>query len=258
MSYPMRARAGEVLCEIGLPKGRVRGSLIYCPGLPSAPKYPHLLEHLNAEGFIGVALRYRGTWESSGCFLRRSPVEDVRSVLRMLKRGSFTELATGKRVHFNAGPISIIGSSFGGYVALEAMKRLGIERGLLLAPVIRNSEIGNGEYEEEDSTWLRRFILHAFPNVYRPSRGGYERLITDAFGDGYDLRGLEGKQLLIFHSRDDTVININRSRRFVRECREKGVRATLRELRRGHHISLNGKQRALVVRHLHALHGLSP
>lgn len=247
MAYPFRAKADGVFCEIGVPDDtrRVRDAVIYCPGLPSGPTYPRLLRRLQAEGYVGVALRYRGTWESDGRFLERCPVADVRAVRTLLKRGVFTDLSSGTRIALRIRKVFLIGSSFGGYVALQALKETPIERAVLLAPVISMAELGDEpDWTEEENEPFARMLRDAWPQVYRYTTAGYRRLITDGLcGSGHErLAKLRQKRLLIFHSRDDDVVNVNRSRRFVRAARAAGVDATLRELRQGHGIRLRAPQ----------------
>ncbi|RME31304.1 alpha/beta fold hydrolase [Candidatus Woesearchaeota archaeon] len=248
--YPFRGQTEGVFFELGVPDkhARVHDAVVYCPGLPSSPHYPRLLKQLQARGYVGVALRYRGTWESAGRFLERTPVADVQAVLRMLRRGGFTELFGGTRVRLNVRNIFLVGSSFGGLVALQALKKpaIKVKKAVLLAPVISFAALGGPESHEAHA----RVLVRAWPNAYRFNSSSYGRLVRDELiGDGMArLRALAGKQLLIFHSRNDPVVSIAQSRRFVRAAQDAGITTALQELRQGHSIRLRAPQVEKVCR----------
>jgi hypothetical protein len=69
--------------------------IILCDGLPSIPRKQSLAESLAAKGFWVIYPRYRGTWESDGEFLEKSPHEDVLELLDELPARGGRNLHSG-------------------------------------------------------------------------------------------------------------------------------------------------------------------
>jgi hypothetical protein len=67
----------QIVAEFLPPKrqGRKQRVIILCDGMPSIPRKQLLSEFLAVKGFWVIYPRYRGTWESDGQFLERSPHE---------------------------------------------------------------------------------------------------------------------------------------------------------------------------------------
>ena len=69
----------EILTEF-LPPARATKKqrvIVLCDGMPSIPRKQSLSEFLAAKGYWVFYPRYRGSWESGGEFLARSPHEDI-------------------------------------------------------------------------------------------------------------------------------------------------------------------------------------
>ncbi len=112
---------GEIVAEF-LPPVRARKKqkvIILCDGMPSIPRKQALVEFLAGKGFWVVYPRYRGTWESGGEFLERSPHEDILDVVDELPKG-LVEIAFGRRFPLTPDQIFVIGGSFGGAAAILA------------------------------------------------------------------------------------------------------------------------------------------
>jgi len=58
--------------------------VILCDGMPSIPRKQPLGEFLASKGFWVLYPRYRGTWESYGEFLARSPDQDLLDIVDSL------------------------------------------------------------------------------------------------------------------------------------------------------------------------------
>ena len=94
---------------------------IICSGAPAVPRKKTLMEFLARKGYWAFHIRYRGTWESRGTFLKKSPAQDVLDVIDELPKG-FTELWTGKRYKINPKKILLTGSSFGGAAGISQVQ----------------------------------------------------------------------------------------------------------------------------------------
>src|SRR5689334_8011616 len=100
----------DIVAEF-LPPARSRKTdrvIFLCDGMPSIPRKQTLCEFLSAKGYWVFYPRYRGTWESGGQFLARSPHEDILDVIGELKKG-VTELAFGQTFTLEPKEIFVIG-----------------------------------------------------------------------------------------------------------------------------------------------------
>jgi predicted peptidase len=183
--------------------------------------------------------------ESNGTFLEKSPVDDVKEVVKIVKKKQFKELFGATTVHFNPGRIFLWGASFGGYVGIAAMKQIpAINKGIFFAPAISMARLGQNPPEEEHAHHLK-FMEEAWPNVYRGIKRGYKKLITDSLiEDGEEnLQKLKGKQLLIYHSADDDTVSVKQSSSFSKKANAAGIKVEFHRLRtRGHNIKPTMKE----------------
>src|SRR3990167_11142041 len=92
-----RARfAKDIVCEFMPPTRKSNRVLILCAGAPVYPgRRADLLPFFAAKGYWVFLPRYRGTWESGGVFLKKSPHKDILDVMSGISRG-FVNLETGK------------------------------------------------------------------------------------------------------------------------------------------------------------------
>ena len=86
-------------------------AIVLCDGLPGTPYQRLLMSRLASAGWHVLFPRYRGTWESAGTFLEASPADDVARLVGELRAGG---------AGFACEQVMLIGTSFGGTVALEA------------------------------------------------------------------------------------------------------------------------------------------
>ena len=94
--------------------------IVLCDGMPSIPRKQELAEFLAQKGYWVFYPRYRGSWESGGEFLERSPHLDILAVIDGLNR-EIRELAFGQRFRVRASKIFVIGGSFGGAAAISVL-----------------------------------------------------------------------------------------------------------------------------------------
>lgn len=165
---PMFRTVNGLACEVLL-SDRARGEwVILCDGLPSVPQRHDLMRDLAARGFHVVHPRYAGTWESSGTFLEHSPTEDIVSVAEVIARG---ELGA------ESGPLTLVGSSFGGSVALCAAEACGAVRVVAFSPVTDFTAIA------EEISSLGVHLREARSGAYRFTADGWARLSNGSLLD---------------------------------------------------------------------------
>src|ERR1700753_788119 len=122
MSWAYRARfKKEIVAEFMPPAraGKKQKGIVLCDGMPSLPHKQALMNFLSGKGYWVFYPRYRGSWESDGKFLEKSPHLDILDVISELPKGA-RELAFGKKFALTPDEIFVIGGSFGGAAAILA------------------------------------------------------------------------------------------------------------------------------------------
>jgi dipeptidyl aminopeptidase/acylaminoacyl peptidase len=184
--------------------------IIFCSGLPTAPSHKALLEFYSKKGYWIFSPRYRGTWESSGSFLRLSPHKDVLDVIDELPKG-FKSLWDNKIYKLRPEKIFIIGNSFGGPAAILASRDQRVTKAVLIAPVIDWIEVN--KVNSRDSKY--KFLKEAYGEAYRGTRKEWDKLKSGKFYNPIKhAQEIDGKKLLIFHSKDDEIVPYKTSLEF--------------------------------------------
>lgn len=229
--HTIRTRFGkEIVAEFLPPRRKSRAALILLPGMPSSSSQKELMEFFSAKGFWVFAPRYRGTWESGGKFLKHSPDEDVKIVLDHLPRG-FKDAWSGKRYHLTPTRTILIGSSFGGTVALLASRDKRVSCAVALSPVTD----WRVESKTEPLRMLARVTEDAFGEGYRPAKGGWQKIKTGNFFNPATIRPkIRGEKVLILHAADDRIAPLSPVRKFAVDAG-----AVLFVQKRGGHYSLS-------------------
>jgi len=108
------------------------GAVIILDGLPSRPaSKDQLIKKLSGHGFDVFFPRYEGTWESKGEFLKRPPSRGIIEFIEALRKG----VSLNDKKYF-ARKIFLLGSSFGGGVALDIAAKGVADKICVLSPVI--------------------------------------------------------------------------------------------------------------------------
>lgn len=202
--------------------------VIICDGLPSVPSKKKLLQSLSNRGFWSVHLRYRGTWESNGRFLRESPDKDIALLLNDLQR-KFKDIWSGKQFHIKSPKFFVIGSSFGGTSAIFSSLDSRISKGIALAPV----SDWKRQRQIEPLGYLKKVIEQGFGPAYRFSSKDWNRLCSGTFFNlSTTALKFEPDKLIVIHATDDDIVTVSQSRSF---CQKHNLR--LIELTSGGHLS---------------------
>lgn len=182
-------------------------AIILCEGLPAIPKRQDVIEYLANQGFLVFQPRYRGTWESDGEFLLQSPLIDIQDVVEVIKSNNIQELFNMKTFIFDIQRISVIGTSFGGSVALSSISIPEVQKVVALSPVI-NFKTFNTTYHEQDLKQIGEFILRAFTNGYRFTRENWLRLLNGEIINPAEVMTSEtSEKIFIIQCEDDQTVN---------------------------------------------------
>lgn len=206
--------------------------IILCDGMPSIPRKQPLSEFLAQKGFWVIYPRYRGSWESGGEFLAKSPHEDILEILDEFPT-ELAEIAFGKRFALAPDKIFVIGGSFGGAAAILLSLDARINAAVANCPVTKWAILDREEKMETANENYAEYIREAFGNAYRLSDANWNKLRSGRFYNPWRHRKeITPSKLLMFHAQDDPYVPFEGSRRFADAT---GVK--LKSLRRGGHIS---------------------
>ncbi len=176
-----------------------QNKVLFLHGYPGSQKNYDIAEHLALKGFECTVMHYRGAWQSPGRYSLVAIYQDVETVLNFLKsKGS------------DHKSISLVGASWGGFVALEIFaKNPNLRKVVLLAPFIN---IGSDEKALQTGV---RFLY----SITKPAIQNYEkedlekdlRTIAEMYNPLKKLSDLEGRKVLIIHGEKDTICPIEYS-----------------------------------------------
>jgi len=177
-------------------KTHKKHALLFLHGYPGSQKNYDLAEHLALKGFECFVMHYRGSWQSDGQYSLLSIYKDVDAVLKYIAGCGFKE-----------ADISLIGSSWGGFVSLEVLSRHpSLNKCILLAPFINISH---------DEKRLRQGVDFLY-SVTKPSIKNYEKeqiyadlkVIQQDYNPIDRVDKIDGSKILIIHGTKDTICPI--------------------------------------------------
>lgn len=225
----LRTRFKQDIVTEFLPPARESNQVvILCDGMPTVPNKKTVLEYLSSKNYWVFHPRYRGTWESGGEFLKRSPHEDILDVVHSLSR-SFKSLWDGKRFKIEKPEIYIVGSSFGGAAGLLASIDPKVSKVFALSPVVD----WRRESKAEPLDHLKKQVRQSFGQAYRFQIKNWSNLTKPHFFNPMDeMSIIDGKKIHILHTRDDDIVDWKGVRMF-----SKSTKARLSLWKKGGHFS---------------------
>jgi pimeloyl-ACP methyl ester carboxylesterase len=212
--------------------GRIRRAIILCDGMPSIPRKQPLAEFLSSKGYWVFYPRYRGSWESGGEFLERSPHLDILDVVDGLG-SEFRELAFGRRFHVSLDEVFVIGGSFGGAAAILASLDPRVKKVVANCPVVDWAILSRSEKAETSNPSYAAYIRAAFGEGYRLSDRNWKKLNNGKFYNPmHHTAEITASKVMMFHAEDDPYVPY---RSVVKFARRTGVELKL--FKKGGHLS---------------------
>lgn len=137
--------------------------IIFCPWFPESNWFnDQIIKHISETYNTScIYPQYSGTWDSDWEFLAIDPTEDIKKVIQYIRSWKLWE---NKDAH-----ITLIGSSFGGGVALGLSRNEDVWNIIALSPLTNSSW-------SVDRDWLFDYVANNRPNDYRINEIGYEKL----------------------------------------------------------------------------------
>ncbi len=218
----------EIVAEFVPPVRRSNKVIILCGGMPGYPSKKELLFFLAKKGYWVFSPRYRGSWESDGSFLKKSPHIDVIDVIDSLSSG-FYNLWNNKKYKIKNPSVYLIGSSFGGPAAILASQDKRVEKAVAFSPVVD----WQVETKLEPIDWMGKFTKIAFGNGYRFQQKDWNKLKNGKFYNPITaIKDLDKNKIYLIHAKDDKVVYARTSVQFAKKL---GCKITL--LKKGGHLS---------------------
>lgn len=224
----------EIVAEFLPPSraGKKQKVIILCDGMPSIPRKQPLAEFLSIKGYWVFYPRWRGSWESDGQFLEKSPHEDILDVVSELPKG-VTENAFGKQFTLSPDEVFVISGSFGGTAAILASLDERITKVIANCPVVDWSILKDEQTKETSNPSYPAYIREAFGNAYRLSEKNWNKLGRSAFFNPIrHIDELTPSKIMMFHAKDDPYVPWKTVDGFARKA---GIKLKL--LARGGHLS---------------------
>ncbi len=226
-----RLRSGQAPKR--LKKTRV---VILGDGVPGIPKKQELVEFLAKRGFWVFYIRYRGTWESRGKFLKYPLQKDVLDTIGELPKG-FKDLWSGQKYKLKPDEVFVVAGSFGGPAALFASLAKRVKKVVVVSPVV------DWTAHSREEPWAKYipFVTQAFGEAYRADRGVWKKLQSGKFYNPAQNPAIfDGGKILMFHAKDDESVGF---RSVVKFSKQTGARLKLSK--KGGHL----KTSAIIPRH---------
>ncbi len=204
----------DIVTEFVPPEDRKsRRVMIFCAGVPGSPHKDDVLEFFARKGYWTFFPRYRGTWESSGTFLKRSLEEDVLDVIDSLNE-RFEDVWTQKKYRVRPEHITIVGSSFGGPAAILSTLDDRVDRAICISPVVDWVAEDKAEPLED----LYRILKAGYGGSYRLHKGSWNRLAKGRFYNPVNhIDEIDGDRVMIFHAKDDDIVHYKPVAKFARK-----------------------------------------
>ncbi|MBR9705723.1 prolyl oligopeptidase family serine peptidase [Candidatus Pacearchaeota archaeon] len=205
----------DIICEFAIPEKKSNKVIILAGGMPTVPSKKERIEKLCKLGYWIFFPRFRGTWESSGKFLQKSPHLDIKDVIDEIHK-PFTELWDNKKIKIQNPQIYLIGTSFGGPAVILNSKDKRVKKAVAIAPVIDWTK----DSKVEPMNKLGRFVKQAFGQGYRFDMKNWNNLAKGKFYNPItEIDKVDAKKLWIFHALDDDVVPVGPTINFAKITR---------------------------------------
>jgi len=177
-------------------------AIILLDGLPSVPHQKEVMTRFSRLGYSVFFPRYKGTWESKGNFLEKTPAFEIDQLIYSLKKGITLD---GKKEIFKE--INILSTSFGGAVALCLENKKLIHKCICLSPVYSFLKI-------EEMNSIGKYLEEYFSGSYRFSSDNWRNLTSGKILNPSSFKKKYSSKYLMIGGEDDKTINFEDLKKF--------------------------------------------
>jgi dipeptidyl aminopeptidase/acylaminoacyl peptidase len=213
MKHLLRTRfAKDIVTEFAVPSRPSRKVIILCGGMPSIPCKDRIIEFFAKKGYWAFYPRYRGTWESAGTFLAKSPEQDILDIIDQLPKG-FTSIWEKRDFKLQPDKLFVIGISFGGPAAILTSRDPRVTKSISIAGVTD----WRAESKIEPMHLLEKIVREGYGGAYRFSHRRWQQLSKGAFYNPIDqANSINPEKLFLLHAKDDDLVPYRSVKQFSR------------------------------------------
>jgi pimeloyl-ACP methyl ester carboxylesterase len=211
--------ARDIVAEYYKPQRPSRKVIIFCTGAPSLPKSQGVVEFYGKRGYWVFYPRFRGSWESSGKFLKISPERDILDIITQLPKG-FVDAGTHRKIKIKPAQLFLMGGSFSGPAMILASRDRWVTKAVVLCPVVDWTDMGSAEPLDQ----LETYMNEAFGGAYRFDHKDWLKLSAGKFySPQAAAKTIDGKKLLIIQAKDDRIVTYRSVKKFAAQTGSKLV-----------------------------------
>lgn len=212
----LKAYYGGIFFEFIL-QDRMADAVIILPGFPGRNDYNEIIEVFFDRGYHVFVPRYRGSYQSSGTFLSKNPVDDLIMFCKNLDRGWAKGLWDMKKHEFKINKKIIVTGSFGGPIACGLVaKRAGFSH-IVLASPIWDFAAHNKNGDEQDLKHVTEFASRAYKNCYRIKFKSLQERMSKfkELSPEYYISALMNVPILVFHDPNDKIVSFKHTKEMI-------------------------------------------
>lgn len=216
----LRAYYGGIFFEFVL-QDRTADAVIILPGFPGRNDYNDLIRVFFERGYHVFVPRYRGSYQSSGSFLSKNPVDDLILFTKNLDKGFAKSLWDNKKQGFKINKKIIVASGFSGPIACGLAAKHPEFSHLILASPIWDYQKHNTLGDEQDLQQFTDFAKRAYKNCYRipfadilKKLGKFKELSPD-----YYIPKL-GLPILVMHDPNDKIVSFRHTKDMLNKLKK--------------------------------------
>jgi len=162
----LRGYYGSIFFEFLL-QDRVADAIILLPSFPSGNDFSDLMDLFYEMGYHVFIPRYRGTYQSSGVFLSKNPVNDLVEFMKHLDTGKAKSLWDMKTYSFRTYKKLLITWGFGAPIAFGLAAKSNALNHIIVQAPIWDFKRYNEDNDSQDLQKMSDFVSRAYKNCYR-------------------------------------------------------------------------------------------
>lgn len=213
---PLRAYFGSIFFEFVL-QDRMADAVIILTDFPTKNEHNEVIELFYERGYHVFVPFYRGSYQSEGVFLSKSPVSDLMSFIQHLNKGNVKEIKDMKKINFKINKKLLFGEGFGSVIACSLAAKQNEFSHLILSSPFWDFQRLNEKRDELDLNALSSYVKRAYKNCYRFKFGNiFEKLKKfQELKPEFYLEKLQEIPVLIFHDPNDKLASFKRTKEMM-------------------------------------------